>query len=116
MKYRNHGVRHVGRDGAEAHVDIKEGRRVADVPARFEGDGTAGDGPKGAVCRSWHAAACRSSTIRAVGGVVKGKVRTYMDTSIACHTERSRSLLRPVHSFPLVFRFSKDYFLCRLGM
>lgn len=36
LEYRNHGVRHVGRDGAEAHVDVEEGRRVADVPARLE--------------------------------------------------------------------------------
>lgn len=54
----DHGVAHVGRDGAEAHVHVDEAGGVAWEPAGLEGDGAAADGPVGAVGRGGHAAAC----------------------------------------------------------
>ncbi|KAL2289250.1 hypothetical protein FJTKL_02267 [Diaporthe vaccinii] len=60
---RDHGEAHVpgavvGAVGAEAHVDVEEGRGVALEPARLEGEGAARRGPVCAVCCRWVATAC----------------------------------------------------------
>lgn len=48
-KWFDHGIAHVGRDGAEAHVHVDEAFLVAGEPAGLDGDGTAGDGPFGSI-------------------------------------------------------------------
>ena len=53
----NDRVAHVLGDFAEANVDIEQGRRVAWEPARLDSDGTATDGPVGAILRSGHSTA-----------------------------------------------------------
>lgn len=63
LEGRNHGEAHVpgpvvGAVGAEAHVDVEEGRGVALEPARLEGEGAARRGPVCAVCCCWVATAC----------------------------------------------------------
>jgi hypothetical protein len=68
LEGRNHGKTHVPRPavgpvGAEAHVDVKEGRGVALEPARLEGDGAACCGPVCAVRCCWVATAYVSGKI-----------------------------------------------------
>lgn len=125
LEGRDHGEAHVpgpvvGPVGAEAHVDVEEGRGVALEPARLEGEGAARRGPVGAVCRRRVAAACVGDTLsayypfrargfalareargfepgpraRAAGMWVRivGRGRTYMGTSIACRMGMSRWL------------------------
>lgn len=70
----DHGVAHVlgpaaGAVGAEAQVHVDEGRGVALEPAGLEGDGAAGRGPVGAVCRRGVATACGMSVLVFVRGV-----------------------------------------------
>lgn len=62
LEGRHHGEAHVpgpivGPVGAEAHVDVEEGRGVALEPARLEGEGAACRGPVCAVCCCWVATA-----------------------------------------------------------
>ena len=78
----HHDIRHVGRDGAEAHVDVDEGRGVAGEPAGLEGEGAAGYGPFGAVGRGGHATAWGHVLEKAwEGGGVGGN---YMGRSTPC--------------------------------
>lgn len=63
LEGRHHGEAHVlgtaaGAVGAEAHVDVEEGRGVALEPAWLEGDGAACCGPVSPVCCCWVATAC----------------------------------------------------------
>lgn len=60
LERRDHRVAHVRGSPAHAEVDVDKGCGVALEPAGLEGDGTAADGPFGAVLRGGHAAAWRS--------------------------------------------------------
>lgn len=57
LKSLDHGVTHVGRDRAQAHVHVDEGRIVAGEPGGLEGDGAAANGPFGSVGGCGHSAA-----------------------------------------------------------
>ena len=56
-------VRHVEGLVAEAHVDVDVGGRMVCEPAGLKGDGTAGDGPVGAVGGRAHATACEDEML-----------------------------------------------------
>lgn len=51
----DHGVAHVGRDGAQAHVHVDKRGFVAGEPGRLDGDGASLDGPFGSVGGRGHA-------------------------------------------------------------
>lgn len=80
---------------AEADVDVDHGCLVAREPARLEGEGAAGGRPVSAVLGCGHAAAWGRELL--AGGELTEEYEatmvreeTYMDTSIACRTGRTR--------------------------